>query len=454
MKVCLIFPRIKYQPGDPPLGIIYVASELLKNKIDVDLIDLTFNPKKLDYISEYFSKNKPDFAGIYFDTLMYNDGIKIINIIKQYNIPIIAGGPHSTVLPESLTDHADAVVIGEGEKTFIGLLNKYPKLENVDGIVFKKNGKIIRNKPRQSAQNLDELNFPALHLLDMENYIKNWHYLDSLDVGIRGTNLIASRGCPFQCTYCQPTLDKLFGKKIRLRNPENVIAELKLLKDKYNLGGFFLHDDTLTANHDWVKKFCDLLIKENLGMVWSCNTRVNTINEELMKIMHEAGLRGFHLGVEAGSQRIVDEIYKKGIKLSEVKPVVDAAKKIGIHTLCFFMIGAPTETVKEINQTIKFARSLKADEATFSITSPLPHTGLHDYITDRGYKLSDNFADFDYYSKRAFNDPNLPYKKLKKLQKKALFLFYTHPYRWKYIMKHFASMKGIKKMMLKIGRFK
>lgn len=451
MKICLVFPRFKYQFEDSPLGIAYVASSLQDRGIDVSILDATFDTT-FDDIENYLKKNKLDIVGIYSDTSMFNDAVKVAGIVKKLGIFSIAGGPHPTIMPETMIPYVDIVVIGEGEETIIDIINNLKNLKKVKGIWYKKDGKIIKNPLREPIKNLDKLNFPARELLDMESYIKNWHYLDSVDLGLRGASIVASRGCPFQCTYCQPTLRSIFGPKLKKRSPKNVIEEIKQLKKNYNLDAIFFHDDTLTADKKWVKEFCKLLKKEKLNLVWACNTRVDTIDEDLMKEMYSTGLRGMHIGVESGSQRILNEIYRKGINLDKVKKVVEMARRTGIHSLCFFMIGAPSETEKEINKTMKFACSLKCDEVTFSITSPLPCTYLYYMVKKKGYKLSDNFSDFNYYSKRAFQDPNLPYKKLRYYQKKAFLLFYLHPYRWGYILKHIISIKGWKKMLIKIRR--
>lgn len=452
MKICLVFPRFKYKSGDPPLGIAYVASSLQNSGVDVSILDTTFDTT-FDDIEKHLKDSNPDIVGIYSDTPMFNDAVKVADISKQLGILTIAGGPHPTIMPETMIPHVDIVALGEGEETIVDIINNLKNLKNVKGIWYKKNGKIIKNPIREPIKNIDRLNFPARHLLNMELYIKNWYYLDSVDPKLRGTNVVASRGCPFQCTYCQPTLKSIFGQKLKIRSPENVIEEIKQLKKDYNLDAIFFHDDTLTADKKWVKEFCELLKKENLGILWACNTRVDTIDEDLMREMHSAGLRGMHIGVESGSQRILNDVYRKGISLDKVKKVVEMAKKIGIHSLCFFMIGAPTETIEEINKTIKFAYPLKCDEATFSITSPLPCTCLYDMVKDKGYQLSTNFSDFDYYSKRAFQDPKLPYKKLRYYQKKALLLFYLHPNRWGYIIKHITSIKGWEKIYIKTRRF-
>ncbi|MBM4047352.1 MAG: radical SAM protein, partial [Planctomycetes bacterium] len=258
---------------------------------------------------------------------------------------------------------------------------------------------------------------------------------------------------PFGCTYCQPTLRRLFGPKLRMRSPENVVAELAELKARYGVDGVFFHDDTLTARREWVLEFCDRLERERLSLLWACNTRANTLDEALMRRMHSAGLRNIHLGIESGCERILRDVYRKGIEPEEVRGVVDCAKRVGVTVLGFFMLGAPTETASEVERTIRFARSLRLDEATFAITSPLPGTYLHDRIAGDGYRMSANLADFDYYSHRAFEDPKLPYAKLKLLHLKALLLFYLHPYRWRYILRHLVSVAGWRKLIQKVRRY-
>ncbi len=455
MKVTLVFPRFRYTPGDPPLGTSVVASQLRNNlDAEVSILDTTFN-QSFEYVARHLENEKPDIVGIYFDTMMYRDGIKVADIAKRLGCFVVAGGPHATILPETLLDSVDVVVVGEGEITFKEIVEKFDGglgSNSINGTIFKENGEVVVNEPRPTIKNLDDVGFPALDLLDMEKYMHNWHLLDSVNVRTNGTNVIASRGCPFNCTFCQPTLREMFGNVVRFRSPGNVIEEIKLIKKNYNIGGLFLHDDTLTANRRWVSEFCALLENEKLDLLWGCNTRANTIDEDMMKMMQKSGLRVLHIGAESGSQRILDEVYRKGIKLEDVKRTVDTAKKIGLKTMCFFMIGAPTETEADIKETTRFACSLNADEITASITTPLPKTHLYNMMKDK-YKISDNYSDFDYYSNRVFEDPSLPFKTLKKHQKKLLFKFYTHPKRWPYISKHLTSTTGWKKMIAKAKRF-
>ena len=455
MKIALVYPRVNYPSGDPPLGLGYLPSNIQSPFRDnVTIIDGTFL-KSIDKVNRLLEAGKPDIVGIYFDTLSYKRGIEIARKARELSSFIIAGGPHATVLPETLVDHVDAIVLGEGERTFEEIVQGHDprNLNGVKGVWCKKGGTILKNEPREPIADLDSLNFPARYLFDMEKYMATWHYLDILGPNIRGTTVVASRGCPFKCTYCQPTLAKIFGTKLRMRSPTNIVAEIAALKEKYGVEGIFFHDDTFTAHRRWLDEMCDRLIEDNLDILWACNTRADVKDDKTFKKMYNAGLRYLHIGAESGSQRILDEVYRKGIKLEDIRETINAARKAGIRSGCFFMLGAPTETREELNRTIRFASSLDIDEATFNITTPLPGTYLYDMVRELNYKISDDYSDFNYYSRRAFDDPNLNTKTLKHYQRKALFSFYLKPRRWPYILKHLISPTGIKKLIIKVQRF-
>ena len=169
--------------------------------------------------------------------------------------------------------------------------------------------------------------------------------------------------------------------------------------------------------------------------------------------MKGSGLRNVHLGIESANQRILDDVYKKGIKLEDVGRAVDILNKNNVTIMGFFMLGAPGETKEELEKTIRFASNLNIQEATFSIASPLPNTGLYDLVEKLGFPISDDFEDFNYYSSRAFDDGIYTYKQLKRLQFKALLMLYLKPSRLGYILKHFASKRGFIKLMRKVMRF-
>lgn len=436
MKISLVFPRMKYKSGDPPLGMALIAANLRKHGYAVDLIDTTFHPT-MEYAKERLKEFDPDFVAVYTDSMMFNESTQIMQFAKERGKTVLAGGPHATLEPETLVNYANYVVSGEAEETIIDILNG--KFEGQ---------RIIKAR----RPDLEKLPIAAYDLLEMDKYTKLWHILDSINPAIKGTSIFSSRGCPFHCTFCQPVLDKIFGKGFRTRTVDSVIEEIKHLKEKFGIQGLFFQDDTFTVKRQWVMAFSQRLIDEKVDILWGINSRIDLLDQELMKKMHEAGLRIMHIGIETGSQRVADEIYHKDIDLSKVPSLVNQAEKIGIRCLCFFMLGAPGETKEEIEQTIKFARSLDATEITATIATPLPGTHMYEEIKDK-YNITKDFSQFDYYKQLAYENPSLSLKEIKKLQKKLLFTFYIHPKRWKYIAKHLISPKGVKKMFLKVTRF-
>ncbi|MFH1957190.1 MAG: radical SAM protein [bacterium] len=456
LKVCLIFPRLKLSTGDPPLGLLYLASYLRTfSEVKVSIIDATFHPS-FKYICKKIKEESPDIAGIYFDTVMYNGALKVAKMTRDLGIFTLAGGPCAAVRPEGLVDWVDIVVIGEGEETLKKIIEKFHSKDftAIKGIWYKSGKEIFKNSSRTYIENLDILPFPARDLIEMEFYSKRLIYFDSISTNLRAATMITSRGCPYRCTFCQPTLEFIFGKKTRRRSPENLIRELKQIKKEYSLDAIYFHDDVFTLNHKWLNEFCGLMERENLNLIWGCNSRVDSLDKKLMERMYSAGLRVLHLGVESASEKVLNEIYNKGISIEQAKLTIKQAKEIGIKVMSFFMLGAPGETADEIKETIAFADSLPIDEATFSLVTPLPGTFLYRMVKDNHkFRLDDNLNNFNYYSQYAFKNPDISYPVLKYLQIKALIKFYCNPRRSNYIFKHLFSEWGWIKLRQKIYRF-
>lgn len=192
-RLCLVFPRFKYKSGDPPLGLCSIAS-YLRNKFDIEvtILDTTFRPS-LDYVTEYLQTVKPEILGIYFITSMYEDGRNIARLAKKIGAIVVGGGPHTTVCPESLIDDIDIVCIGEGEDIMAELIQVLPSgdLSHVKGIWYKNKDHIQKNPSRDFLSDLDSLSFPALDLVDMHQYFRYWHYLDSVTPRSKGINIMA-----------------------------------------------------------------------------------------------------------------------------------------------------------------------------------------------------------------------------------------------------------------------
>ena len=453
----MIYPRFKYPTGDPPIGPLILLAYLRREiqGLEFRFFDATFDPS-LEKIAKLLDDFQPDITGIYCNTLMYEHVLLIANMAKKRNSFVVVGGPHATVRPDTLLDKSsiDAVVIGEGEKPLAHVVKHFSDLDAIKqnpAVLLRGTTKPIEQSQLDLVPDLDSLPFPAYDLLDMDKYFQNWFQMDVVSPRLKGTNILASRGCPFHCSFCQPTLDRLFGKKIRIRSPENVILELKFLKSRYGINSFIFADDTPTAFKEWMVKFSKILIAEKLDLLWGCNTRISLLDEETMKAMKQAGFRRLMVGVESGSQRVLDDIYKKGIKLGEVPVYFATAKKLGLKIFAYFMMGAPTETEAEIKRTINLAFSLPIDEATFSITTPLPGTNLELFMKEHDYHISPQFSGYDYYSSASFSQLISPFK-IKLFQKQAFLKFYLHPRRWPFIFHAINSKNGIQRSYLKLKR--
>lgn len=455
-KVSLVFPRFRYKSGDPPLGLCSIASYLRKRcDVEVSILDTTFCPS-FRYVRKCLQAAQYDIVGVYVSTIMYEDAKIIATMAKELGATVVAGGPHAAISPESLINTFDIVVIGEGEESMVEIVraSESTDLSGIKGIWYRDNGSIYKNPERVRFVDLDSLEPPAFDLVDIERYFRYWHYLDAITPQSRGINIMASRGCKFNCSFCQPTIRKIFGEYTRFKNPEGLVREMRYYMDKYKVNKFFFHDDTFISDLQWLCQFLNIMKRENTRILWGCNTRISGIHEDILYKMHEVGLRCIHFGIESGSQRVLDQIYQKGTKVHEVGRIVSMAKKAGIHVGGFFMFGAPGETVEEINKTMKLAVFSNLDEASFTLVTPFPGTRLYDMVkSDKKYKLNDNYADFDYYKKISYSGGKIADGKLKYFQRKALFLFYLHPRRWKYLFKHFLSIKGITKLYTKVRRF-
>jgi radical SAM superfamily enzyme YgiQ (UPF0313 family) len=458
MQIALIFPRTRYPSGQPPLGILSLAAYLRRESdVQVDVFDLTFRKKPFDVLRQALSARRYDVVGVSVMTSMVHDAQRASAIAHATNPQalVIWGGPHPTVLPDDslARPHVDAVAIGEAEETLLELTQRGGDPAGVAGIWHKMaDGSIVRNPPRPLIQDLSSLPWPARDLVDMKAYARAWYSLTAADPSLLGTSVITTRGCPYMCTYCQPTLRQLFGNKVRRRSVDDVLGELVHLKETWRLDAFMFEDDTFIIHRPWVQEFSARLKEIKLGLRWGCNVRADLTTRQLLEPMIEAGLVQINMGIESGTQRILDQIYDKKIMIQDVQRAVGIAKSLGLKIGGYFMIGAPTETEQEIERTIRFAARLPIDEAAFNITTPLPGTHLWDQTQDL---VDGDIAEFDYYHTSVYNSPQvLPAKKLQWLKRKAYLKFYLFsPRRVPNVLKWSTSPLGIHKMMLRMKRF-
>jgi radical SAM superfamily enzyme YgiQ (UPF0313 family) len=288
----------------------------------------------------------------------------------------------------------DYVVRGEGEYALLELVSVLDKrlsyLPPVLGLSYRKNGSVFNNLPRQATSDLDRFPLPDFGLL------MNVARYNSEDMGL----LMTSRGCPYSCTYCC----NLSGQ-VSYCSTDRIVDWIRLVKRNYGTTQFTFKDDSFTINSTRVAELCSKLMRENAGITWECNTRVNLITEPLLRLMKKAGCNFIKVGIESGSERVLKEM-NKGVSLEQARSAAKLFRKVGIHWTGYFMIGVPGETERDIMQTMDFMAELKPDFIGIGVYEPFPGTPMFVDGVRRGLFRPDMTLE-DFYSSL----PNDYYKK-------------------------------------------
>lgn len=399
MKVLLVAPAIEGAYTGvpvPPLGVAYIASSLEGDGHSVKIVDMDALRLKIDDLLAITGEYKPDSVGFSVLTPFYKTVCVFASKIKKlFDIPIFIGGAHPSGLPEgSLQEcpNIDIAVIGEGEETvreLISAIDEGRGLHETKGIAYREGDKIVRNPPRELIEDIDSVPFPAWHLLPMERYLNSGFKFNK-----KSFSLITSRGCPYKCTYCDS--HQIWKRKLRYRSPENILMEIRELKEKYGVSHIILQDDTFTASKSRVADLCDRMIKEAPGIVWDCKGRVDRVDFEVLKKMRDAGCTYISYGLESGSQEILDYV-KKGITIDQIRRAVKLTKHAGIEVGGFWMMGFPPEDRRHIDMTVELLKELNLGwNSGLSILVPYPGTDIYADMKKEGLVLNENW---DYYFK-------------------------------------------------------
>ncbi len=389
MKITLINP---YVPNDtfgtatpwevPQLGIGYIAAVLEQNGYHVKIIDAYILKIQIPHLLSIIKSEKPDIIGI--TSNIYTAKYACYTAYKLKRdfppIPIIMGGAYPTVAFQLLLENhfADFVVIGEGEKTIINLLEEFqktkPAYRNVLGIAFIDHGAIIKTPGRPFIEDLDSLPFPAWHLFPPLKHYSN----------LRGVTkkpylpIMTSRGCPYECIWCTKYVH---GRKSRTRSSESILAEIKYFVNKFGVKEFAIMDDNFTVSPKRVKEVCVLLLKEKIQVSINLynGIRADAISGDILKFLQAAGLNRVTVGVEAGNDCMLKSI-KKHLTLAQARTAVKVIKSH--HLLCdaYFILGLPEDTPRTMLQTIEFAKELDPTHAYFFIMTPFLGTELYDIV--------------------------------------------------------------------------
>ena len=387
MKILLINPIIRgsKKPFYFPLGLAYIARTLLNSGHEVEVLDINAYRFTQEETIEKIRKSSFDIVGLTGLVTEYLQIKWLAGQIRKFHpeTTIILGGGLATIAPELILEKSDIdiVVLGEGEETIKELANAIgsgKSLSGVDGIWFKEKEVIKKNKQRAPIEKLDEILFPARELFPIEKYLAN-PYLRLFDKDLRTTQIITSRGCPYNCIYC---FKDMWGQKFRKRSADNIIEEIISLKDKFNITGIQIVDDLFVMDKKRVHEFCDKIKEQDIDITWVANGRVNVMDRPLFQKMRSAGCRVICYGIESGSQKILDSL-NKGVTVSQAEKALQETWKSGILPHGYLMIGMFDETKNTIKETVDFCNR-NGLIGQFSFVTPIPNTELYNEAKKMG----------------------------------------------------------------------
>jgi len=424
MKIILVRTNAPALQLVPPLGIGYISAYLNKYGIDTVIIDGLRDHLNNQKILKIILEEKPDAVGITCLTAVYNEVMELSNLVKQNNIKCIIGGVHPSFLPfQTLIDSkADFVVCGEGEKSFLQLAKNNFINNDIKGVYSLENLKDENQKIEFSEplDNLDEIPFPDWNKLLPHKYIGKPAGLiyKKTPIGY----VMTSRGCSSNCTFCASP--GFYKRNVRFRSVENVIDEIKDLKNKYGIKEIKFIDDNLVLKKDRVLELCNLIIENNINIPWACTSglRANNVDEEIVTKMKEAGCYNFNIGIESANPQILLNVNKQET-IEQINNAIELADKYKIVCGGFFVFNLPGETKETIEESISFAKKSKLTLATFNILDILPGSKLWD---DLNYKFDRYNLQYSYSEPRCILG-NLTKNDINKAQKKAFITFYCRP---------------------------
>lgn len=418
------------EPGNTTLAIACIAAPLLRKNYPVKFIDLniTEDPHKL--LVETLLSFKPDIVGITACSASIDKSYQIVSQIKEISprTLIVLGGPHPSAFPvEVLTKgRVDCVVQGVGDFTLLQIAEEGLH-DEIPNIIFKEEDKVIFSKKlNTSIEDLDALPFPAYEIFDIPRYYQTAVVAKKSPVG----HMETSRGCYAKCVFCNKNIH---GFTLRTKSSKRVVDEMEhMLKLGFREIHFF--DDLFTADMDRAYKTCEEIIRRNLKISWfpRGGIRVDRVSEPLLKIMKQSGCYRIPFGVESGSQRVLDKI-QKNIKVEQVVEAVRLAKKVGLETECYFMLGLPTETVDDMKKTIELAIQLNPDYCKFAKSIPLPGTPMFEQMKKENRIKTFDWKNYTYStpSKNLYIHDTLTSEEIDRYYDLAHFKFY---FRLRYIL--------------------
>lgn len=376
---------------EPPIGLCYLAAVAREKGFEVQIVDAQASNLNLEQTISAILSFGPSLVGITAVSQLIVNAASLAEEIKKNNPQIITmlGGCHLTALPKETMEQFpffDIGVLGEGEDTLSELLDALvatKDIYSIRGIIARKNNNLIQTEPRPKILDLDRLPFPALDLLPrLEKYYRVC--VQSCSDGPT-ISLNTSRGCPSKCTFCDSSVH---GQQLRYHSAGYVFQLLKQCIDRYNVKNFFFNDSNFFLPFSRFRELADLINRNGLKIKWSCMSRIDAVNEEILYLARKVGCQQILYGIESGSQEILN-IYRKGITLKNIKNNLFLTKKAGITTKGFFIFGGPGETKETIKLTTNFMREIDLDDVGVSLFVPFAGSDSYKNISEYGTFLKD-----------------------------------------------------------------
>lgn len=372
-----------------PLGLLYLAAVAREAGYDVAIFDAMFEEND-DAFRAALTQHRPRLVGIAALATVRTAALRLAGIAKASGAIVVLGGADPTGRPEAYLQAdgqgrvVDIVVVGEGEHTFVELLNRLKTagwqpdlpLDDVPGLALPaEDGGIRKTADCAHIKDLDSIPFPARDLVDLGRYQAQWRKAH----GFSSLSVIASRGCPYSCAWCQKSV---FGRSSRVRSPRSVAEEMRQIKERYNPDQIRIVDDVLGIDRKWVRAFHAALLEMDAVIPFEALSRADLADEETIRLLSEAGCRRLAFGAESGSQRVLDAMHK-GTKVNQIYRATELCRRYGIETYFYIMLGYPGEEWEDIQATLRLLKETRPDEFSSTVAYPLPGTEFYEQVKDR-----------------------------------------------------------------------
>lgn len=390
MRVALVYPRwdwIEYNGLAEPIGLLQLHAALREAGHEPVYLDYSFC-SSLDDLDE--KARGVGMVGVAISAAAKMSRADTVTRHLQEVLPdavFVAGGAYPSIFPGKVMEQTPYhyALVGEAEESIVELADRLEAGDDptdIRNLVFRRDGELVENPRRAVPQNLDALPFPARDVVDYDSYLRN---------GMSEYGVVTTRGCPFKCIYCKPSTDLIYGGGIRYRSAENVVEEIVGLAELRGLSRMpvFFKDDTITMHPTaWFEEFHNRLLEAGLELCWHCNSRVDTVTRDKVRMMAESGCRCISFGVESGSQKILD-FYRKGTTPEQAERAFDWCHEFGVEATANLMIGFPMETEEDLRATYEHLKRLKPDDIIVYFSTAIPGRYIHDWAVENGYLSSD-----------------------------------------------------------------